>query len=313
MAQWEDFNHIFSFNKKYSYDAKVVDQILSNRKALGNQLFADRLLGLAGIKGVTKVYPPKTNADLRSLIEHIVSSELDIHHKQALIYYILKDCRSAPDTASQFAQECHLPEKYRLFIEGLWNMDRLEFRRAIEFLAEPSLIPTFPDEILFALTLSQLPKHDDSLAIAYYLTAAPPLATKKVQQAFFETLCRSNVTEAFYFTRKYDDHQRRSYLEQLVEFVHKTPAGQTRSKRAMELVGLPLSEDEEGWFEDALLRGGASSFPGAKDTVMMRRLATGQMDELGPELESLGGKKVDGLNWDTLRESMRHTQSIYPS
>lgn len=51
MAQWEDFNYIFSFNNKYSYDAKVVDQIISNRKALENQLFADRLLGLAGIKG----------------------------------------------------------------------------------------------------------------------------------------------------------------------------------------------------------------------------------------------------------------------
>jgi hypothetical protein len=51
MAQWENFSHIFSFNKKYSYDAKVVDQIASNRKALENQLFADRLLSLAGIKG----------------------------------------------------------------------------------------------------------------------------------------------------------------------------------------------------------------------------------------------------------------------
>jgi hypothetical protein len=150
MAQWEDFNHIFSFNKKYSYDAKVVDQIISNRKALENQLFADRLLGLAGITGgkgnesvidewkdgltpflsviVTKVYPPRSNADLRSLIEHIVSSELDIHHKQALVYYILKDCRSAPEAAPHFAQDCHLPEKYRLFIEGIWNLDRLEFR-----------------------------------------------------------------------------------------------------------------------------------------------------------------------------------------
>lgn len=53
MAQWEDFSHIFSFNKKFSYDTKVVDQIISNRKALENQLFADRLLALAGIKGGT--------------------------------------------------------------------------------------------------------------------------------------------------------------------------------------------------------------------------------------------------------------------
>jgi hypothetical protein len=185
-------------------------------------------------------------------------------------------------------------------------------QRALDYLADPSLIPTFPDEILYALTLSQLPKHDDSLAIAYYLTAAPPLATEKVQRAFFEVMCRSNITEAFYFTRKYDEYHRRRFFEQLVEFVHKTGAGQTRSKRAMELVGLPLDEDEEGWFEEALLQGNASSLPGAKDTIMMRRLAIGQMDGLGAELETLGGKKVDGLNWDDLRESMRHTQTIYP-
>lgn len=77
---------------------------------------------------VTKLYPPKSNDDLRSLVGHIVSSELDIHHKQALIYYILKDCRAAGEAASQFARRCFLPEKYRLFIEGLWNLDRLEFK-----------------------------------------------------------------------------------------------------------------------------------------------------------------------------------------
>lgn len=51
MALWENFDHVFSFNKKYSYDTKVFDQILANRRALENQLFADRLLGLLGIKG----------------------------------------------------------------------------------------------------------------------------------------------------------------------------------------------------------------------------------------------------------------------
>lgn len=120
------------------------------------------------------------------------------------------------------------------------------------------------------------------------------------------------MTEAFYFTRKYDEHHRHKFFEQLVGFVHKTGAGQTRSRRAMELVGLPLDEIEEEWFEETLLRGSASSFPGARDTVMMRRLAAGRLDGLGTELESLGGKKVDGLNWDDLRQSMRHTKSIYP-
>lgn len=185
-------------------------------------------------------------------------------------------------------------------------------QRAIEYLAEPSLIPTFPDEILYALTLPDIPKHDDSLAIAYYLTVAPPLATEKVQQAFFETLCRSSVTEAFYFSRKYDENHRRNFFKQLVGSVHKSGPGQTRSRRAMELVGLPLGEDEEQWFEESLLHESASSLPGSKDTVMMRRLAMGQVHGIGAELESLGGKKVDGLNWDDLRQSMQHTKTIYP-
>jgi hypothetical protein len=182
----------------------------------------------------------------------------------------------------------------------------VKIQRAVEFLADPSLIPTFPDEILHVLTLTKLPKHDDSLAIAYYLTAAPPLATVKVRRAFFETLTRANVTEAFYFTRKYDEDLRRDFFEQLVEFVHKASPGQNRSRRAMELVGLPLDEDEEQWFESLLLHGNASTLPGSKDTVMMRRLATGRLGEITPELESLGGKKVDGLNWDDLRASIRH-------
>ncbi|KAF4269059.1 hypothetical protein KXV95_006101 [Aspergillus fumigatus] len=303
MGTWEDFDSIFYFNKSFNYDDKVIEQILSNRRALGNQLFADRLLGLLGVQAVKQLYPPRSNADLRALVNHIVSSALDIHHKQALIYYILKDCRAASDAASQFARRCHLPEKYRLFIEGLWNLDRLELRRAIEYLTEPSIIPTFPDEILYVLTLPQLPKHDDNLAMAYYLTVTPPLASEKVQKAFFEILCRSSITEAFYFTRKRDESLRRAYLEQLIEFVLKTSPGQMRSQRAMELISLPLDNTEEEWFEEALLRGCAKTLHGAKDTAMMRRFATGKLDALSPESESLGGKKIDGLDWDALRQS----------
>ncbi|KAE8145629.1 hypothetical protein BDV25DRAFT_133622 [Aspergillus avenaceus] len=311
MAPWENFNSVFAFNKNIVYDGKVIEQILSNRRALDNQLFADRLLGLLGVKAVTKVYPPRSNADLRTLFDHIVSSPLDIHHKQALIYYLLKDCRAPNDPAAQFSRRFHLPEKYRLFIEGLWNLDRLEFRRAIEYLTEPSIIPTFPDEILYVLTLSHLPKHDDSLVMAYYLTVSPPLASAKVQKAFFKTLCRSSITEAFYFTRSHDDERRQTYLTQLIGFVHTTEGGETRSKRAMELIGLPFNDQEEEWFEESLLRGAAKGLHGAKDTVMMRRLATGKFDNLSAGLESLSGKKIDGLNWDILKHGVNQTQSFY--
>ncbi|RDH39300.1 nuclear pore complex assembly-domain-containing protein [Aspergillus welwitschiae] len=313
MAPWDDFDSIFYFNKNFTYDGKVIEQIVANRRALENQLFADRLLGLLGVKAVTQLYPPRSNADLRTLVGHILSSPMDIEHKQALIYYILKDCRAASDAASQFSRRCHLPEKYRLFIEGLWNLDRLEFKRAVEYLTEPSIIPTFPDEILYVLTLPRLPKHDDSLVMAYYLTVSPPLASEKVQRAFFKTLCRASITEAFYFTRKNDDTLRRSYLIQLIEFVHTTDAGQLRSSRALELIGLPFDDQEEEWFEDALLHGSAKGLHGSKDTVMMRRLASGKLSGLAQELESLGGEKIDGLNWDVLRQSVTHTQTSQSS
>ncbi|KAL3477807.1 hypothetical protein BJX99DRAFT_245998 [Aspergillus californicus] len=303
MAPWEEFDEIFHFNKYFTYDGKIIELILSNRRALENQLFADRLLQLLGVPTVTKLYPPISNSDLRSLIRHIVSSKLDIHHQQSLIYYILKDCRAPNDAATQFARRCHLPEKYRLFIEGLWNLDRLEFRRAIEYLTEPSLIPTFPDEILYTLTLSHLPKHDDSLVMAYYLTANPPLVSQKAQRAFLQTLCRSSITEAFYFTRKHHETLRQTYLTQLIEFIHSSDAGQIRSRRAMELIGLPFDDQEEQWFEDALLRGNAKTLHAARDTVMMRRFATGKQSELTAGLESLAGKKIDGLNWDMLKQT----------
>lgn len=50
MAPWLDFDAIFSFNKNVVYDGKVIEQIISNRRALENQLFADRMLGLLGVK-----------------------------------------------------------------------------------------------------------------------------------------------------------------------------------------------------------------------------------------------------------------------
>lgn len=145
--------------------------------------------------------------------------------------------------------------------------------------------------------------------MAYYLTVNPPLTSKKAQRAFMETLSRASITEAFYFTRKHHDALRQMYLTQLIEFVHTTDAGQLRSTRAMELIGLPFDDQEEEWFENSLLRGNAKTLHGAKDTVMMRRLATGKAAGLSTELESLGGKKIDGLNWDMLKQSMEPAQA----
>lgn len=78
----------------------------------------------------------------------------------------------------------------------------------------------------------------------------------------------------------------------------------------MELVNLPLDAHEEDWFDECLLRGKAKHLSGAKDTVMMRRVATGRLDNLGSELEALGGRRLEGLNWDVLKRNLRRSAAL---
>lgn len=275
----------------------------------------------------SRAYPPKSNQELRTLYQQIIASTSPNHHKQSLIYYILRDCRNAGDSAAQFTRECYLPEKYRLFIDGIWHLDRLEFRvcygspisvmkirslipfvyfqPALEHLTEPSLIPTFPDEILHILIKHS--KGDGSLAMAYYLTVSPPLESPEVRQAYFSVLCSTSVTESFYFARNQNQQLHRELFEQIIHLVHSTSPSESRGNRAMELINLPFSDEEDAWFEDTLLRGNAKHLNGAKDTVLMRRVATGKLQDLSGDLDVLGGRKVDGLNWDDLNHSLHRS------
>ncbi|EED14591.1 conserved hypothetical protein [Talaromyces stipitatus ATCC 10500] len=310
MASWEIFDVTFQFNRNFTYEKRNVDAINANRRSLENQLFIDRLLDLMGVKAAQEIYPPKTNQQLRELYKQILLSSFPNHQKQAVIYYLLRDCRATNEALVQFLRRCSIPDKYQLFIDGIWHLDRLEFQLALQYLTEPSLIPTLPDEILHVLTLQKLPRQDDSLAIAYYLTVSPPLESEKVQLSYFQTLCRASLTEAFYFSRKYDDDRRKRFLEHLILFVHKTPAGDLRGQRAIELLGLPLDEEEESWFEEYLLNGKVVALSGTRDTVLMRRLATGNTRDLPPSVRSLGGPKIDGVNWDDLRQGSNRAESL---
>ncbi len=85
---------------------------------------------------------------------------------------------------------------------GLWELDHAQFSRALEHLTDPSLTPTFTDEIL--LTLIQHPKCDPALATAYYIATFPPLADQKTLEAYFELLKRNSVVEAYNFAQRQD-------------------------------------------------------------------------------------------------------------
>lgn len=77
---------------------------------------------------VSKLYPPRSAQDLKNLHGLILSSESPDHHKQSVLYYILKDVsHSNGQEAQKFARVSYLPENYKIFIDGIWYLDRLKF------------------------------------------------------------------------------------------------------------------------------------------------------------------------------------------
>jgi hypothetical protein len=77
-----------------------------------------------------KIYPPKSNTELRNLHQAIVSANAAHHTKVSLLYYILLDCdENARNNAysNAFEGKSFVPKKYQIFMKGLWHMDRAEF------------------------------------------------------------------------------------------------------------------------------------------------------------------------------------------
>lgn len=55
---------------------------------------------------------------------------MSMHHKLSLIYYVLLDFDTVEGQASlseTFASASSMPQKYEIFMTGLWYMDGLEF------------------------------------------------------------------------------------------------------------------------------------------------------------------------------------------
>ncbi|KAI9791796.1 MAG: hypothetical protein M1833_001320 [Piccolia ochrophora] len=303
MDNFNQFDHVFAFNPSYTYDHKTIEVILSNRNSLENGLFFDRLIRTFQVGIPNKLYPPKSNEDLRALHQKIVSSTALDHHKQSLLFYILLDCKIAQDVADDFADFFHLPEKFAICMRGLWYMDRLQFQIAVEYLTQPSLGTTFPEEILATL-VKHAPPNDFTLPLAYYHTVSPALTNAKSLDTFFSVLCRVSVTEAFYFSHGQASSVHKRLFEQLISFALSHARGEERSNNCAELVNLPLTQQEESWLEGYLLTGDGKSLNGSRDTVMMRRIGTGKFQEVMDDRRGPSGRKVQGLNWDSLQEGL---------
>lgn len=245
-----------------------------------------------------KLFPPTSNQDLRKLFETIVNTAAPVHQKHAIIYYLVQDCKPITDNGETFARKVYLPRKYKLFISGLHHLDQGQAKQALELLTDPSLTLTFLDEIMY--TLLQNPNVDNSLAMAYYVTVSPPLKDQKTLDRYFSFLCDTNIPHAYRFCQTRVDSERRSLFERLI-LGGLSARGESTVSRAETLIGLPFTDVEVLWFEEFLLQGKGSSCHGAKDSVIMRRMATGRDHTALPLLRRFRGQTVEGINWGDMR------------
>ena len=178
-------------------------------------------------------------------------------------------------------------------------------QNALDFLTEPTLIPTYPEEILYALC-RHTPENDSTLPLAYYYTVSPPLTSNKVLEKFFLILCRTSVTEAFFFARSRGETAHQSLFEKLITFALADTTGPLRGARSTELISLPFDKVEEAWFEEYLGSGKGGRLFGASDTLIMRGLTTGKVESL-TEAKNMKGRKIDGLDWEMLRSGIANS------
>jgi hypothetical protein len=146
---------------------------------------------------------------------------------------------------------------------------------------------------------------DLTLPLAYYHTVQPTLSNKIAIEHVFSAIARTNVTEAFYFSRGQPEHSRKHMFEMLVAIVLNNSSKETIADRSVEMVNLPLSLEEDDWLEDYLLRGEGRQLPGCKDTLIMRKIGTGHFADSMALRKRINTHQVDGLDWNMLSEAVQ--------
>lgn len=85
----------------------------------------------------------------------------------------------------------------------------------------------------------------------------------------------------------------------LISLVLNNSLAETVADRSVELVNLPFTAEEDAWFEDYLLRGDGRTLKKSKDTMMMRKIGTGNFTE-SLSLKVTNNRPIAGLDWGTL-------------
>ncbi|KAI0142680.1 nuclear pore complex assembly-domain-containing protein [Xylariaceae sp. FL1272] len=277
--EYTNFDYVFGSVSPFPYHRPYIQKIEASRQNLDGLLFLDRVMKAVNLPQAINLYPPKNEKALRQLHEVICDADnITPHHKLSILYYLLLDIdertNSVDNKAQIFADRSGIPKRYMTFMQGLWYMDSELFDTALEYLTHPSLISDFADDIITVL-VRRVKDGDYTLPLAYYHTVQPSLQSSTALELIFDAMARSSVIEAFEFTRSHADYMRRQLFNRLVIAVLDSKKSQDSAERAFELTSLPFDEEEEQWFTECLESGEGKRSKSAKDTLLMRRIATG--------------------------------------
>lgn len=95
-------------------------------------------------------------------------------------------------------------------------------------------------------------------------------------------------------------------FEKLINFVLADSTDDIRARRCVDLISLPLNEEEENWFDEYLKDGKGRTLLGARDTLIARGLLKGNPKDLLAYEKNMVNRKVNGVNWMTFKESVQH-------
>lgn len=140
------------------------------------------------------------------------------------------------------------------------------------------------------------------LPLAFYNTVRPPLTDPELQRAYFRYLTSLSVTQSYFFLRTQPLQDHRALLEMLLQEAMSHDSREERAQRTEELIDLPLTEEEEQWFEEFLLEGKGRSLHASRDTVMARRLATGKYPDAVDVGKQLSGRRFNDVTWDGVKD-----------
>lgn len=143
-------------------------------------------------------------------------------------------------------------------------------------MAHPSLSPDFADDIIIAL-VRHAHGSDYSLALSYYYTMQPILKTSVALELLFDAMTRTNATEALLFSRTRSDHAREQLFRRWIVSVLQSPRGE---KAGHILACMPFDTTEEAWFEQYLTSGEGRTLKRARDTLILRKIACDQLDDV---------------------------------